>query len=141
MPLTNPQKVSIRYYLGWSARFRQFDSRLEQAFSAVDALESQGDPDTLAEIAALLSSLSDIETKILAAHTNLQAVKLGSIELDGVKQIGMLRSEGRRFVGRLSATLGVPTRHDVFSGSAPKAFASARGMVPAEGRGNLPRMG
>lgn len=140
MALSNANRVEIRRCLGWSARFRQFDSRLEQAMNALDAMFST-DPDTTNEVLGFLTSIQNVEAEILSAHTNLQAMKLGSIELDGVKQIGMLRSEGRRFVGQLAATLGVPVRHDIFSGRAPQSFASATGMVPADGRGNLPRMG
>lgn len=141
MALTNSQKVQIRLYLGWSARFRQFDSRLEGAFHALDALETDGDPDTLAMVVDILADLADLEPMIVDAYSRLQATKLGSIDLDAVKEIGMLRSEGRRLVGRLSATMGIPVRHDVFSGRAPSAFASPRGMVPETNGGNLPRLG
>lgn len=140
MALTNPQRVQIRLYLGWSARFRQFDSRLEMAMNAIDA-QATDDPDTLAEVAALLVALAAMEPRLTDAYLRLQATKLGSIDLDARAEIAVLRSEGRRLVGRLSSTLGVPVRHDVFSGRAPAAFASASGMIPAEGRGNLPRMG
>jgi hypothetical protein len=140
MALTNAQRVEIRRCLGWSARFRQFDSRLEMAFNALDAMFAE-DPDTTTLVLGLLPKIAAVEAELLDAHTNLQAEKLGSISLDGAKQIAVLRSEGRRFVGQLSATLGVPVRHDIFSGRAPSTFASPRGMVPEAGGGNLPRLG
>lgn len=138
MALTNAQKVQIRLYLGWSARFRQTDSRLEQSFSALDMLETQGDPDTLASVASILEALVALEPVIVDAYSRLQAIKLGAIDLNAVTEIGMLRSEGRRLVGRLASTLGVPVRHDVFAGKGPTGFAGPGGMG---GAGNLPRLG
>lgn len=140
MALTNAQRVEIRRCLGWSARFRQFDSRLEQAMNALDAMFST-DPDTTTQVIGYLASVAAVEVELLDAHTNAQAEQLGAIKLDGAKLIGILRSEGRRFVGQLSATLGVPVRHDIFSGRAPSTFASPSGMVSQGGSGNLPRLG
>lgn len=132
---TDTQRANIRLYLGWSARFHQTDSRLEQAMSAVD-MESSGATNTIC--VALLASLADIEAKLLDAHNRLKAMQVGSITLPGKNELGLLRSEGRRFAGKLAATLGVEVRHDVFSGSGPREFASADGNV---GGGNFYRHG
>lgn len=111
MALTNSQKADIRLYLGWSARFLQVDSQLEGAIAAV-----QNDAAHEAQLTALLVEVANIDTKLKAAYPRLQASKVGSIELNS-GEIGMLRSEGRRFVGRMASVLGVDVRNDVFSGT------------------------
>lgn len=114
MALSEAQRIEVRTYLGWSDRFHQTDSRLEQALNAIDLR-----PDSLAKVVALLASITDIETKLEDAHGRLKARNVGSIALEAEIELGALRSEGRRFVGRMSVLLGVECRHDVFSGSLP----------------------
>lgn len=132
-PLTASQRAQIRLYCGYSARFRQTDSRLEQAMNALDV----GDIDTFNEVLGFLASLADMDAKLLNAHNRLKAMKVGSIMLDAKVEIGMLRSEGRRFVGRLASTLGVEVRQDVFAGSGPSQYAASGGPRAGSGRGNL----
>lgn len=116
MALTAQQRASVRYYTGWSGRFAQFDSALEQALNGAD-----NDAEVQALITnpvtgappGLLALLADVDAKLLAAHGRLKAGKVGSIELNG-GELTQLRSEGRRFVGRLCAVLGVDRRVDVF---------------------------
>lgn len=115
MALTIAQKADIRLYLGWSARFHQIDTRLEGAMVAVSE-----DPAHEAQVIALLGEMANIDVKLKAAYPRLQASKVGSIELN-VGEIGMLRSEGRRFVARMSSVLGVEVKHDVFAGAIPGA--------------------
>jgi hypothetical protein len=137
MGLTTQQRMQVRMYLGWSERFHQTDSRLEQAMNALDESQST---DAEAQVITILGQLTAIDTALTNALPLLQAKKVGSIELPGTMQIGMLRSEGRRLAGRIAALLGVEVRHDVFSGAGPRAFAGAGGMVSGSG-GNLPPLG
>jgi len=144
--LTAAQRAQIRFYLGWSARFHQTDSALEQALNAVDA----GDDETYGLITratgdplgtGLLASCVDIDTKLLATDDELEVLKVGTIELDVMQKVGTLRSNGRKFAGRLAALLGVPVRHDVFSGTGPRGpFLGLAGAMPSGG-GNLPPLG
>jgi hypothetical protein len=124
-PWTTGEKAKIRFYLGWSARFHQFDSRLEQAMSAI---EGETDDSTRDELIGVLTALDDIKTRIVDAYGRLKARVVGSITLPGFDEIGMLRSEGRRLTGQVAATLGVAVRHDVFSSSSPKSFESFDGL-------------
>lgn len=110
MALTATQKADVRLFLGWSARFHQTDSQLEMAIVAI-----QDDAAAEAQISALLLEVANIDTKIKAAYPRLQASKVGSIELNS-GEVGTLRSEGRRFVGRMATILGVDVRKDVFAG-------------------------
>jgi hypothetical protein len=119
--LTDAQKADTRAALGWSARFHQFDSRLEQAMSALDT-----EPDHEAQVIALIASVADIETKLLASHSRLKASTVGSIKLNP-NEIPMLRKEGKRFVGQIASILGVETRRDIFSSSPNRTFASHGG--------------
>lgn len=117
MALTDTEKAACRLYLGWSARFHQHDSRLEMALIAVGDL-----PEHQAQITnlitgsppGLLACLQDIDSKLRGAHGRLKASEVGSIKLNAA-ELQQLRSEGRRFVGRLAAILGVEKQADVFA--------------------------
>ena len=123
MALTATQRADVRTALGWSARFHQTDSRLEQAMNALAA-----EPESETQVIALLAEVVDIKTKLKTAHSRLKAVKVGSINLDGLRtEIVGLRMEGQRHTGEIAAILGVERRHDIFSSSAPRGFASASG--------------
>lgn len=116
-PFTSAQKASIRLYMGWSARFHQFDSALEQAMSAID---SEPDDSTHDIIVADLTALDDLCDRLTDSYGRIKAMKVGAIDLPGTNEIGLLRSEGRRVAGRIAATLGVEIRHDVFKGAGPR---------------------
>lgn len=124
-PFTTVQRAKVRWYLGWSSRFFQSDSRLEQAMNAVD---NETEDATRDLIIANLTALDDLNTRIVDAYGRLKALKVGSIDLPSHGEIGMLRSEGRRLGGQIAATLGVETRHDVWSGSGNKSFAGPGGL-------------
>jgi hypothetical protein len=124
-PFTAVERAKIRWYLGWSARFHQADSRLEQAMNAVDMETTDATHDL---ITAQLTAMDAIGTKITQAYDRLKALKVGSIDLPGHGEIGMLRSEGRRLGGQLAAALGVETRPDVWSGTGNKSFAGWNGL-------------
>lgn len=128
---TSGERAKIRLYLGWSARFHQGDSRLEQAMNAID---SEPDDSTHDLITGILTSIGEIQTAIQGALGRIKALKVGSIDLPGPMEIGMLRSEGTRFVGQLGATLGVEVRHNFFRASPTRGFASWDG--PTSGSGN-----
>jgi len=123
MALTDVQRADVRFFLGWSARFHQFDSRLEQAMNAIST-EPEAETLVLGEIAAC----KDIDTKLTAAHARLKALKVGSIGLSGPGEIQALRKEGKRHTTRMAAIFGVERRIDVFSSGSHGAFASFGGL-------------
>jgi hypothetical protein len=96
-----------------------------------------GVAEELAAVVALLVSLADIDTKITACYSRLKALKVGAITLPGHGELMALRSEGRKFTGRLAAKLGVPVISDAWGSGGPTAFAAADRMVPATGGGNM----
>ena len=134
-PWTSAQKAKIRLFLGWSARFHQYDSRLEQAMSAI---EGESDDSTHDLIVGFLASLDDIQTRLTSAYSRIKAMKVGSIDLPGAMEMGLLKAEGRRFVGQLAATLGVEVRHDVFGSGRFNSFAGFDGL---SGGGNEIKQG
>lgn len=135
MALTDAQKDSVRQYVGWNFRFRQTDSQLELALNAVDQ-----DATVQATVIAILASLASIDTAITDAYSRIKAKTLvGEVELMESQEIAILRSEGRRFVGRLAGYLGVPARQDVYGSALPNQFSGYQG--PYGGTGNLPRLG
>jgi hypothetical protein len=133
--LTDAQKDSVRQYVGWNFRFRQTDSQLELALNAVDQ-----DATVQATVIAQLAALVDIDARIVGAYERIKAkVLIGDVELMESQEIAILRSEGRRGVGRLAAYLGVPVRQDVYSSALPSQFSGYHG--PYGGTHNLPRLG
>lgn len=135
MALTDAQKDSVRQYVGWTFRFRQTDSQLELALNAVDQ-----DTTVQASVISILALLTNIDTLIAGAYSRIQAKALvGEVELMESQEIAILRSEGRRFVGRLAGYLGVPVRQDVYGSALPHQFAGYNG--PYGGASNLPRLG
>ncbi len=129
-PFTDVEKANIRLYMGWSARFHQGDSRLEQAMSAIAGESSDATHDL---VTGLLTTIEDIDTRITSSYNRMKANKVGSIDLPGAQELGLLRSEGRRFVGRLASILGIETRHDVFSGSTPRGGHDVGGGLSGGG--------
>lgn len=118
MALTDAQRAEVRLVLGWPARFHQTNTRLEMA---MDALTTE--PEHEAQVIALLASVADIDTKLLAAHKRLKAVQVGTITMSPLRtEIAGLRMEGRRFVGRLASIVGVPVMNDYF-GSSSRGYA------------------
>lgn len=129
MALTDAQKAAVRRALGWSARFHQSDSRLEQAISAIetDAASELLITDTLANN-GILANVDDVQTKLRDAHARLKADKVGSILLRK-QELNQLRSEGDRWVRDLARLLGVETRNGgLFGGAHIGSFAGFGGL-------------
>ena len=108
MAFSTTERGRIRWFLGYTSRFYQVDSNLEQAMTAIDS-------EAETNIRTALGKLSSIETELDGARPRLKALEVGSIKLPGGVEISMLRSEGRRMAGQVASTLGVPVAHDVFS--------------------------
>jgi len=94
----------------------------------MNAVDSEATDATYDLIVANLTAMDTLNTGIVDAYGRLKALRVGSIDLSGPGEIGMLRSEGRRLGGQVAATLGVETRHDVWSGSGNKSFAGHGGL-------------
>lgn len=110
---TVEERSKIRWYLGWPGRYLDTFTPLEQGMDVMSAEE-----ETL--IRAHLSKLDTlVDTTLPGTYIRLQAIKAGPLLLAADKEIMMLRSEGRRLVGQIAGTIGVPVGHDVFSPTGP----------------------
>ena len=129
MAFTATERTTIRMYLGWSARFLQFDDALERAMDAVGA---NPDTSTQTQIQGFLTEAARIDTAITAAEARLKAAKVGSIELNAA-EIEQLRGRGRQNVARIARAFGVEVRGDAYGETLPTDQASAVGMIGAGG--------
>lgn len=121
MAFTLPERQSVRKYLGWSGRYYQTDSRLEQAMNAIAT-------ETETEVRAELTRIATLDAEMDTARRRWKAAKVGSIDLQGATEYQLLRSAGKQAAGRIAAMLGVEIRHDAFSGTGPSGSMSLDGF-------------
>lgn len=132
MALTEPQRLDVRLYMGWSERFHQTDSALEQAMNALDTK-----PEAEALVLTLIEECKRIDESIVTAEKRYKAMSVGPIDLNPM-ETQRLADRGRMYVGRIASILGVEVRNDVFSSTLPSGRASALGMT---GGGNRQLIG
>jgi hypothetical protein len=130
MALTETQKAQVRLYLGYSGRWHQTDSVLEKAFTAIATV-----PEDETTVVTALNACIDIDAKLTDAHGRLKAMKVGSIDLPGHREIEVLRDEGARHVNRMASKLGAPVRHNAFSGTPYTGIQTPYGVVGGGGYG------
>ncbi len=117
MALTNDEREQIRYHLGYmqvtaaSAIQLGIPRPTTTIFLVEDAmsnLREAAEP----RVRSILGILADVETKLVASQDRLAALKLGNLELRGVKpgtsEGDGLEYEYTRWAGRLADILGVP---------------------------------
>lgn len=127
-PLDSGTKTDIRWKMGWPQRYRQSDSLLEQALNYLDT-----DDDMQAIVTgSILPAIEDIDCKLKTAQLNLQAAKVGEIETR-LQEISWLRSEGRRWTGRLASLLAVPLQHDYFGSDSSDVSNPGRNGIGGRG--------
>lgn len=112
MALSSPQIDAIRTYLGYSSRFFQVDTVLEQAIAAI-AL----DTDATNTVLSMLADLADIDNALQQSRKRQKFTQAEDLHYAGYREMLSLRAEGRRIVGRLAAKFGVNVRHDAYAAS------------------------
>lgn len=119
MALTDDQKASVRYYLGWPDVNRMADLRLEGAMGSVST-------QAVTQIAALLASLATLDAALLGTSA-ISAAGLKSVDNGGVEWFSAtsaqasVNAQGRRLVARLAAILQISIKVDVFGSSVPSS--------------------
>lgn len=134
MAFTDAEKVRIREYLGWTARFAQVDTALERAMSAIGGGAFQADEDRAREH---LAELARIDAAITACEARFKADQVGSIKLSQ-SELSRLRSRGEERVGRLARLFGVEVRSNPYSPALPRTRDSFDGPT---GGGNSQMQG
>lgn len=132
MALTAQEQAQVRQYLGWSARWAQFDGALVRSFSAIGSF-----PEDEALVRANLAECLRIDAALEAAEKRLKANKVGTIELNRA-EMNSLREQGEMYLGRIAACLGVEVRESAFRPDAPRFRAGPWGIT---GGGNAQRHG
>lgn len=132
------EKTQIRDYLGWTAKYQQFDSGLERAFSFIANLTSGGDSSVEDQIRILLGKVITIENELDSARARFKADQVGSIKLnrDEIKQIVQ---RGEAYIGRMARLLGVEVRGKSLRADLPGGYETPWG--PSAGGGNSQRQG
>ncbi len=106
MAFSEAEKVSIRRHLGLNsaaaANYPWVDT-----FHAVNEILTNTPAATETEARAILTRLTDIETRLSGALDRLQASTVGSINLNA-RETSQLRGELKRWRSELSTLLGVP---------------------------------
>lgn len=123
MAFTLDEQAQIRMYLGWQARWSQFDNALERALASVGGGSFPAE-ENQARVA--LAELVRLDAAIVVAERRIKASAVGSITLNE-GEIEMLRARGRTFVGRLARVMGVDVKGDAFGPDVPRFQASPWG--------------
>jgi hypothetical protein len=116
MAFTEANRVAIRRWLGYPA---QRDNSFESAITNVQSVSDGGamvDSSTETEIKSWLTALDDIRAKIAALRTQAQVAGVGQkeAELDTIRGIFSLATEGRMLIGFIADAVGYRPRRDVF---------------------------
>jgi hypothetical protein len=138
MAWTEADRVAIRSYLGFADLFLQADPRLESAITSVQSRTDGGTrPDGSAEahIRRWLAQLARIETRLEEIWEEAEAGKIDELGVDAYRGMALLRSEGRRLVGRLARALATAPVADAF---APAPVDPDGSTFPLIDNGSLP---
>jgi hypothetical protein len=119
MGFTEAQKVQVRVYLGWPALYLQTYSALEYAMQAIE-----NKVDSFNQVIVLIGQLNVVDAQLTDAYRRIKADQIGEIKIGRMSEINILRSEGRRLVGRLAALLNTSIREDAFAGYARTATSN-----------------
>ena len=111
-------RVILRDILGFGSLFLQADPRTENAMTAVQSIADGGTrPDNSSELAirSYMLDYANVNTNLQSLWNKALATAVDTIKIACLRAMSLLRSEGRRTVGRVAHTLGVTPRFDVFS--------------------------
>lgn len=118
--ITEAERVKIRKYLGASSLYKQLFPKLENAITCIQSIAdggSQSTNDTELSVRSILATIEAIETKITNIHCTVHIKEAVNKEVVfDARGIYILKSEGRRYIGQLSRTLGVAPIYDYYSG-------------------------
>jgi hypothetical protein len=120
------EKTSIRNFLGWGAKYVQFDSGIERAFSFIEQLSASGDTSVEDLARALLVKIVAIEVEIDKTHSRFKADQVGPIKLNR-REVSQLVQRGEAYIGQLARAIGVEVRAHALRADLPTTFATPWG--------------
>ena len=135
MAFTSSEMSDIRKYLGWQARWAQYDSALERAFSAIGGGSY---PDEENQARTLLGKIASIETEIDGTHPRFKALQVGTIKLNP-DEVRQLVQRGESYIGQLARVMGVDVKGYALRANLPIFVATPWG--PNAGGGGAQRQG
>lgn len=138
MALTLTEQAEIRKYLGWNARWAQFDSALERAISFVNQQSTGGDTSSEDQARTLLGKIQTIENEIDSARARFKADQVGTIKLNR-REIAQLVERGETYIGQLARVFGVDVKGYALRNDVPSWQAGVNG--PSGGGGSPQRQG
>lgn len=114
-PFAADEKAKIRMYLGWSDRFRDYDTRLETMMDSL-GLDPDADIGAAANIRDLLSKLANVDTSLESGLGNqtLKAVE-GGTSFQGADEMRAYRVHGRSLVQRMAIIFDVEPKRDYYA--------------------------
>lgn len=113
MAFSDSERAKIYLYLGYSQRFLQINSVLDQAISSIG-----GNPEAVLIVQDLLNELDTVKAEIRTARRRLKYERIEDVYYrKGMEEIAALRSDGRMWAGQLASVFGVDVQHDAFSAS------------------------
>ena len=110
MAFSDADKNNIRSFLGYSGRYAQTDSVLEQAMDTIGT-----DTNAVTEIQGYITDAQAVHTNLKNLRSQFQVAAVDESRLDLAQGVTLMRQEGRRLCGIIAAKLGVRCRHDYFS--------------------------
>lgn len=118
--LSEANKTQIRSVLGASRLFVQLWAQLENAMNAVESVANGGtqpDDSAVVLIQSYLSQITCIDNSIINLYGQAAVLEAGSdkVRLDAYRGLAMLKSEGRRCIGRIADTLSCRPLRDVYA--------------------------
>ena len=120
MAFTNPQKVTIRRYLGWPL-YASYDTTLESVMDSVG-----NDVDASAVVVAILANIVEVEARLFQMHKFTKVSRAEEVVMNPMAD-STLRAAGRRECIQLGACFNTRPRTDVFAAGSWMGGAMAMG--------------
>src|SRR5260370_32689421 len=127
LPFVEAEKAKIRNYLGWSDRYRDYDTRLESEMVGIgnDVNADTGAAFIVRDILLKLQNVVDSLEGGMGNQT-LRAVKGGTI-FQGREEMGVYREHGRTLIQRMAIIFNVAPKRDFFGDEASSGGLIQRG--------------
>lgn len=127
LPFVEAERAKIRNYLGWSDRYRDYDTRLESEMNGIgnDVNADTGAAFIVRDILAKLQNVDDSLEGGMGNQT-LRAVKGGTV-FQGAEEMRTYREHGRSLIQRMAVIFDVAPKRDYYGDEASSGGLVQRG--------------